>query len=200
MDPIERAQRGPATKRAGVQALLLPHPSAPPALPLRLHAEAERSRSGELLLRYVLEAALARIRLPALVARPAARDLLWQHTCFEAFVTLAPGGPYHEINLSSSGDWAVYAFRAYREAAPQPPEALAPIVTTAASEDRLELSARIPLAALSAAYLREPIHLALSAVIEAADGGLSYLALHHPAEKPDFHHKGSFTLRLDRPT
>lgn len=183
-----------------MQALLLPHPSAPPTLPLRLRTEAKRSRSGELLLRYVLEAALARIRLPALVARPAARDLLWQHTCFEAFVTLAPGGPYHEINLSSSGEWAVYAFRAYREAARQPPEAVAPTITTAASEDRLELRARIPLAALSAAYLREPIHLALSAVIEAADGGLSYLALHHPAEMPDFHHKGGFTLRLDSPT
>jgi len=36
----------------------------------------------------------------------------------------------------------------------------------------------------------------LSAVIEATDGSLSYWALEHPADKPDFHHPDSFALEL----
>jgi hypothetical protein len=36
----------------------------------------------------------------------------------------------------------------------------------------------------------------LSAVIEAADGALSYWALRHPAGRPDFHHPDCFALDL----
>jgi hypothetical protein len=36
----------------------------------------------------------------------------------------------------------------------------------------------------------------LTAVIEAADGTLSYWALRHPAPQPDFHHPGGFVLTL----
>ena len=36
----------------------------------------------------------------------------------------------------------------------------------------------------------------LTAVIETLDGAISYWALAHPAEKPDFHHPDSFILIL----
>jgi hypothetical protein len=39
----------------------------------------------------------------------------------------------------------------------------------------------------------------LSAVIEDVDGGLSYWALAHPSDKPDFHHPDSFALTLPPP-
>jgi len=38
---------------------------------------------------------------------------------------------------------------------------------------------------------------ALSAVIEAPDGALSYWALRHAPGKPDFHHAEAFALSLD---
>jgi hypothetical protein len=38
--------------------------------------------------------------------------------------------------------------------------------------------------------------LGLSAVIEATDGTISYWALAHPSDKPDFHHPDSFVLEL----
>jgi hypothetical protein len=41
--------------------------------------------------------------------------------------------------------------------------------------------------------------LGLTAVIEAADGTLSYWALHHPAARADFHNGGGFTLGLEVP-
>jgi hypothetical protein len=36
----------------------------------------------------------------------------------------------------------------------------------------------------------------LAAVVETTRG-ISYWALHHPADKPDFHHPDSFALRLE---
>ncbi|MCC6171787.1 MAG: DOMON-like domain-containing protein [Gammaproteobacteria bacterium] len=43
------------------------------------------------------------------------------------------------------------------------------------------------------------IRLGLSAVLEAADGSLSYWALHHPSARPDFHNEGGFLLELEVP-
>jgi hypothetical protein len=43
------------------------------------------------------------------------------------------------------------------------------------------------------------LRLALSAVIEETDGHLSYWALAHPAERPDFHHRDGFVLALEPP-
>lgn len=41
-----------------------------------------------------------------------------------------------------------------------------------------------------------PWEIAISAVIEEADGAKSYWALVHPSDKPDFHHPDSFVLEL----
>jgi len=182
-----------------VEAWLAPHPAAPLLPRLRVRVATMRTTAGELSLRYVLEAPLATFRIPERARAPGRRDGLWRHTCFEAFVASAPGGAYHEINLSPSEDWAIYAFRAYREPAPPAPAGAAPIVTTAASPGRFELAASVRLGALDASYERAPVFVGLSAVIEAADGSLSYLALCHPAEEPDFHDARGFTLRLDPP-
>jgi hypothetical protein len=182
-----------------MDAILSPHPSTPPAVPLRLRASVARTPNGELTLRYVLEASAAEIRVPAAAAKPGQKHLLWQHTCFEAFVTLAPGGPYHELNLSPSGEWAAYHFSAYREGQPLPADALSPEIATTRGAERLELTARVPLASLSPAYVDAPIFLALCGVVEDVNGGISYFALRHVSEKADFHHAEGFTLRLEPP-
>ena len=41
------------------------------------------------------------------------------------------------------------------------------------------------------------VRIGLSAVIEEADGSLSYWALRHAPGKPDFHHQDAFALELD---
>lgn len=176
----------------------MPHPTTPPGVPLALEVAVERS-SGALHLRYVVRGDPARLRIPAAAASPRQRHLLWQHTCFEAFVTRTPGGPYHELNLSPSGDWAAYAFVSYRDGAPLPDDALAPSIRTHAVVDGLALDARIELAVLGPDLAAAPLAIALSGVVEEADGRISYWALHHPAEKADFHHAGGFLLRLDPP-
>src|SRR6185295_11934300 len=120
-------------------------------------------------------------------------DGLWRHTCFEAFVSIKGDSAYWEFNLSPSGEWAVYHFRDYRDCAPLGEEEAAPEILAHRAEDRIELDARICLPRL---LTRQPLRLALSAVIEDEANTLSYWALKHPSGKPDFHHPDAFALEI----
>ena len=73
-----------------------------------------------------------------------------------------------------------------------------PHIAVRSTGSRLELDALVRLDGLSAIHPRAPLRIGLSAVIEASDG-LSYWALRHPADKPDFHDADGFALLLEPP-
>jgi len=140
---------------------------------------------------FVLECDLSSLRIPE--PRSSRRaDGLWRHTCFEAFVMAGEGPGYREFDFSPSGEWAVYGFRGYRDGGELESE-LAPKIGVRRTLNRLELDAQI-----NRDFLPQdrPLRLGLSAVVEDADGLLSYWALHHPSGKPDFHHADSFAMQL----
>ena len=174
---------------------LTPHPSTPVAVEWRLGVDARRIAGGELALTFRLEGALAGLAIPP-PCPPRRADRLWQHTCFEAFVAVAGAAAYRELNLSPSGEWALYAFARYREpmAATQEPRAPHAVVTRA--PDRLQLDAVLSLEPGSAEHEGARLRLGLSAVLETTDGALSYWALRHPPGAPDFHHPDAFVLEL----
>jgi hypothetical protein len=177
---------------------LVCHPATPAPARWRVSAAARRGTGGELVLTYRLAGALAGVRLPE--AGPSRReDLLWQHTCCEAFVAREHSTAYHELNFSPSRAWALYAFGAYRERVAQPEGHLDPQITVRKAADGLHLEALVALSRLSPAYLDAPLRIGLTAVIEAANGSRSYWALHHAAGEPDFHRREGFTLRLAAP-
>ena len=150
--------------------------------------------SGSLSLVFVLEADLSRLRIPEPgVSRRG--DGLWRQTCFEAFVKAGKGPEYREFNFSPSSEWAAYAFHGYREGAELGIE-LDPGIEVHWSGDRLELDAEIRRDFLPPG---RSLRLGLSAVLEDADGVLSYWALQHPPGKPDFHHTDAFALPLVLP-
>jgi hypothetical protein len=153
-------------------------------------------RQGQaLMLAYHLRGRMNRLRIPPARA-PRRADRLWEHTCCELFVAAKGSSAYYEFNFSPSSEWSVYAFRGYRDGGPAEGEELAPSISVSSAADRLELDATIHLDRLPVIRPGEPLRLGLSAVIEAGDGTLSYWALKHPAEKPDFHHSDSFALEL----
>ena len=122
-------------------------------------------------------------------------DGLWRHTCFEFFVRPRAVAGYAEVNLAPSTEWAAYAFSAYR-AGMRPIGPVSTQIDVAASARLLTLAATLPLASLvqDAAPVYE---VALSAVIEARSGTLSYWALAHPDPlRPDFHHPESFVHEI----
>lgn len=158
-------------------------------------ASAAPSADGGLLLHYRIGGDLDGLRLPA--GRPGGpADGLWRHTCCEAFVAAVDAPEYREFNFSPSGQWAAYRFAAYRERAADEPPPAAPRIEFRRCPGGGELLARLAPAALPAG---PALQLGLSVVLEAADGSLSYWALAHAAERPDFHLRAGFALRLDRP-
>jgi hypothetical protein len=168
------------------------HPSTPAPGLAMLEFELQRADDGGLQLRYRLRGDLGALVLPVPSA-PCRKDGLWQHSCFELFVCAAGQDAYTEFNFAPSGAWALYRFRAYRQPEPMAADVPAPAISVQRDAQLYELSARLDPATLPAAAV---LQLGVSAVIEAADGGLSYWALTHPADRPDFHHPDAFTLLL----
>jgi hypothetical protein len=178
-------------------ALLLCHPSTPGPAIRRIRARVRRLAIGVVDFLFCLDGDVRRLLVPP--PAPAHRaDLLWKHTCFEAFIAPDGGRAYRELNFSPSGEWAAYAFDAYRERSGVA-DTVAPLVLSRADADRLEVEATIALEPLLSARAAAPLRIGLAAVIEANDGALSYWALAHPREQPDFHDERGFGLRLEPP-
>ena len=170
------------------------HPGVPGDAVRGLAAQLKRSGT-RLEITYVLQADLARLRIPARVPSRIG-EKLWQHTCFELFIARQMPA-YHEFNFSPSGAWAAYAFARYRDGRSLTDVALQPSISLRSTGEHLELEAVISLERLFPGDFSGKMRLGLSAVIEGADGGLSYWALRHPPGKPDFHHPEAFAVELD---
>jgi hypothetical protein len=182
-----------------VSASLVPHPDGTAAALRAITVIARREAPALLCLRYRLEGELAGLRVPPPAAGGFALGL-WQHTCFEAFIAAEGARAYHEINLSPSGEWAAFAFSAYREINALDVERIAPRLATRTGAGGLELDATLRVDALSPAYVTAPLRLNLAAVVESAGGALSYWSLAHRPGRPDFHREDSRSLRLVAPS
>ena len=117
-------------------------------------------------------------------------DELWKTTCFEAFLRAEGDEAYREWNFALSGQWAAYDFAGYREGMADA-NVTEPYVRMEDNFTWLALGATIAVPA------DRVWHLALSAVVEEANGAKSYWALAHPpGDQPDFHHADCFAARL----
>lgn len=180
---------------ASATALLRPFPASRPCPIDSVAVRVCREDGGGLRLRFELVGNVQRVAVPGPRAARMA-DGLWAHTCCEAFIGL-PGSPaYREFNFSPSGEWAIYDFDAYRQRSAAGIVPPAPLIASRLEADRLVLDATLDAATVPRG---SPLELGLTTVVEAADGTLSYWALHHPGARPDFHLRDAFTLTLARP-
>lgn len=177
-----------------IQAVTLAsHPDTRSAAVRSVAARVRRTPDAGLTVTYVLEAMLERLRIPP-PRPPRIGERLWQHSCCELFIARKGQPAYHEFNFSPSGEWAVYAFRRYRDAAPLEDRTPQPQIALRRAADRLELEATIR---LLAPYRDQKLSLGLAVVAEEENGALSYWAIRHAPGKPDFHHPDAFALELD---
>ena len=172
------------------QTLIL-HPDYRCIAVKRIEVDVARPRSDSLVLQYTVTGDIRNLRIPP-VASPERASELWKHTCFEAFVRTSPGPNYIELNFSPSTQWAAYEFSDYRTGMTTALQVSSPRIDIEAFEDRFVLRAQSELSSLSHA----PWRLALSGVVEEADGQISYWALTHAQGKPDFHNAQSFLFEL----
>jgi hypothetical protein len=177
-------------------ATLTAHPSTPNYDVRSLAVQLRVEEPDILVFQYSLVADMSRVRVPVSGAGGRA-DALWQHTCFEAFVAARDAPGYHEFNFSPSGDWAVYRFSAYREEMSRAEIGRAPEISVHRRDDGLELESAVPIGQLADLDVSR-LRVALAAVIEDENGGLSYWGLQHAPGKPDFHHPNGFALELIR--
>ena len=185
-----------------MRAELVPHPttSKSPASRIEVDVGFDPVRP---FLTYRVFGDLAQIKVPDLKeADPSLagrKDELWRTTCFECFYGPAGSDEYIEANFALTMDWAIYRFDSYRQGM-RPSSLSVEGMMGRLGPDFIELGVHLPLEGfvrpdLPAVKLR----LGLSAVIEATDGSISYWALAHPSDKPDFHHPESFALPLSTP-
>lgn len=133
--------------------------------------------------------------VPHIVVPPIARaertDNLWKTTCFEIFWQPIGQAGYREFNLSPSGRWAAYDFNAFREGMRDAPVGSVAI-TCSHDLNGLTLKAAI------AAELKTPAQVALNAIVQHADGGMQYWAMHFPPGRPEFHSEACRQIIIER--
>ncbi len=178
-----------------IECRLICHRGTPCPAINDFHVKLEWDVERNLHLSYQLFGSLTLLRIPALQP-PAAVDGLWEHTCFEVFIAIEDEQGYHEFNFAPSGQYAAYGFNSYRLRSNWV-IGHAPLISFSKSNDCYQLQTMIAAADLPVNTAGKPFRLGLSAVIELQDGNLSYWALHHPSEHPDFHHRDGFILSLN---
>jgi hypothetical protein len=169
------------------------HPATKAGVMLSISVQVQLT-GQEWVLQYTLLGDMSSLRIPP-PSPSGPADGLWQHTCFEAFVAADGAQAYREFNFSPSGQWAVYSFQAER-VRDVLEDTTRPLLQVSRSANRLELIARWPATGLPS---RASHRVGLCAVIEEADGRLSYWAIAHPKGRPDFHHHEGRALRLSFP-
>jgi hypothetical protein len=173
---------------------LKPHPSTPSTIVKSLTVEATRTPAGILHLSYRLEGDIDRLRLPG-PDGPARQDNLWHHTCFEAFIAPDTSPAYREFNLAPSTRWAAYRFTGFREGMANLDQPHPPTIIFVRDKHHMELHAKVS----PHLPVTEPWRLAVTTVVEEMSGAKSFWSLHHPAERPEFHHPDGFVLSLPAP-
>lgn len=178
---------------SGQDFCLQPFSPLSPPLTIRITGHINRRR-GHLAIRYDLRGDLAELVIPAPAARPARRHGLWEATCFEFFLGVKDAPQYWEFNLSPAGHWNIYRFARYRQGMAEETAFTSLPLNLRRHPDSLEVALELDVGSILAAD--QPLRVGIAAVIQLADGGLTYWALTHPGPEADFHRRDSFLVEL----
>lgn len=165
---------------------LSPFSSTTQTQSVHLKAAAHLLSAQQVLLEFELHGDLQNILWPAPNFVESREDNLWKHTCLEAFFGQGnqPEDPYLEINCAPNGNWNAYSFGSYRETMTTSNTTKVRLLHRDSDGDllrfQIEVSSEAPLSFT---------HVGLTAVIEFANGEISYWALSHQGPKADFHNK-----------
>jgi hypothetical protein len=179
-------------------AILQCHPATPCGAVDGLRATVHIDQEKRLSVTYILEGMIEQLRIP-MREQTAKAEPLWRHTCFELFIGAQNDTEYYEFNFSPCGAWAAYAFHDYRSGGRIDTATTEPKISVRQNPGMLELQAIASLEHLPGLQFDVSLWLGISAVVEERSGALSYWALKHPVEKPDFHHPDSFAVHVTPP-
>lgn len=150
--------------------------------------------SNKFTISYSLTGDLSNLVIPAPADLPERRNNIWQETCFEFFLGLNDYDRYWEFNLSPSGHWNVYRFKAYREGKHEEEAFTSLPFNVISGTDAFMLDLEFDLDKIIPAD--KTLEAGISAVIKQRDGNTTHWALTHPCQKADFHKRESFIKEL----
>jgi hypothetical protein len=167
-------------------------PVRPPSN-LRITVQVSR-RSNAAILSYTVHSPIKELCVPDPADRPLRKGGLWEETCLEFFLATKDSPRYWEINLSPSGHWNVYRFSAYREAVQEEAAFTSLPFRVKRGKDLFLLDLELHLDRII--HSETPLQAGISAVLKLRSGEMTYWALSHPAQRPDFHRRESFIAEL----
>jgi hypothetical protein len=178
---------------------LQPFPGQGPIPDIQIIGEVRRSSrhqppQDQLTVTYHLQGTIADIYLPPPIPAPVRQSELWESTCLELFIGLTAQSRYWEVNLAPNGNWNVFALSDYRQGMCEARQIDQLKIITQQNHDRFTLETSMPLTGI--AVSDTAIVIAVTAVIQTKAGDISFWAIHHCSNEPDFHRRDSFTLSL----
>lgn len=161
---------------------------------LKLAVEGQISRLGtSLVVHFVVLGACDEVQWPSISQSPQRRDNLWQHTCFELFLSEPNSKEYIEYNFSPSHDWNAYQFQNYRTASKSVDCETPNFEIIFRSGSRHEYQITVP---LPQPQTVSSLNVGITTVIASKNSHMLYFALIHTGTQPDFHRRDSFITVL----
>lgn len=170
--------------------LLTVHPESSPLAVTGIESRIIGRDAAWLRVRWRIEGA-QQVVVPPFAGKGRA-DGLWKTTCFELFLKPAGGEAYSEFNLSPSERWNAYDFDGYRTGMRERSFPREPECTMRQGSSFAIFDAALPVAGLPDGECA----MGLNAVIEEEGGVVSYWALAHEGDTPDFHAPACFAATL----
>jgi len=140
-------------------------------------------------LNFVIDGEIALIDLPESNSSKERILGLWESTCFELFIKDANSSKYLEFNFSASGDWNCYTFEHYRSELKELPTMQSKYIKVATQHSKNTYQYKVEINTTELSQILQKVgqrKIGLNAVIKTG-GKLSYWALNHPKNQPDFH-------------
>lgn len=141
---------------------------------------------------FTISGDLNRLYVPAISKNPQRLDNLWKRTCFETFVKQSSQSNYIEINASPSGDWALYSFSDYHVDMANAREVKDFKVSAKLDKEKDTLKCWYTVNLKPFHLPQNNLDIGLSCILETDKGELSFWAVNHKKEKPDFHLASNF--------
>lgn len=132
---------------------------------------------------------------------PGRKHELWNSTCLEAFISPSGEKQYLEINASPLGDWNLYHFDDYRQGMKvvlQTPHLNMRFRELDVETFNLHYEINLLYVPQFKALLTQAhqYRISVAAVVESIEGSKSYWAAAHAGQKPDFHLRESFVVKM----
>ncbi|EQC44921.1 hypothetical protein [Bacteriovorax sp. Seq25_V] len=146
----------------------------------------------KLLLSFEVAGDISAIFLPKQKINPSRAIGLWNQTCFECFLKSNLDNQYIEFNFSPSHDWNCFHFHSVSDELKEWTQLKDIIIESKTTENGIILMAKIDLKFLPASLtMANELRISTTAVIS-TDKGISYWAIKHMDDRPNFHHPESY--------